>query len=288
MEKITFIINPISGHGKKKTIEKNIEKYLRPDYNLDIQYTKAAKHATELSRKACVDSEIIVAVGGDGSIHEVGQSLVDQPNKMGIIPMGSGNGLARHLEIPINIKKSIEILNQNKSLAVDVLDFGDNYSFNVAGIGFDAHIAQEFENYGKRGFASYIKLTLKEFLNYKAQQYAINIDGKSFETEAFLISIANSSQFGNNAYIAPSAQITDGYFELVIISPFRKRAALDLGLKLFSKKIDQSKYLDVIQAQSVNIVSKEAFAIHKDGEAMGRKKELNINIKPSSLNILVP
>ncbi len=289
MEKISFIINPISGHGKKRTIEKNIEKYLRPDINLDILYTKAAKHAIELSQIASKNSDIIVAVGGDGSIHEVAQSLVGKSNKMGIIPMGSGNGLARHLNIPLNIKKAIETINLSNSKPIDVLDFGSYYGINVSGIGFDAQIAHLFANYGKRGFTSYIKLTINEFLKYKPQQFSITIDDqKEFETEAFLISIANSSQFGNNAYIAPNAIIDDGYFELVLLSPFQKRSALNIGIKLFTKKIDESKYLSIIKAKQVKITSKTKFATHNDGEDMGTKKELNINIKPSSLNIIVP
>ncbi len=289
MEKISFIINPISGHGKKKTIEKNIEKYLKQDFNLDILYTKAAKHAIELSQKASHNSEIIVAVGGDGSIHEVAQPLVGKNNKMGIIPMGSGNGLARHLNIPLNIKKAIETINSLNFKSIDVLDFGSYYGINVSGLGFDAQIAHLFANYGKRGFASYIKLTINEFLKYKPQQFSITIDdNKPFETEAFLISFANSSQFGNNAYIAPRAIIDDGFFELVLLSPFRKRDALNIGLKLFTKKIDQSKYLNIIKTKQVRITSDTKFAIHNDGEDMGTKKELNIKIKPSSLNIIIP
>jgi len=289
MEQISFIINPISGHGRKKTIERNIEKYLNQNFNLEILYTKAAKHAIELSRKASDKSDIIVAVGGDGSIHEVGQPLVGLKNKMGIIPMGSGNGLARHLQIPINVKDAITVINNNKSKPIDVLDFGTSYGLNVSGLGFDAHIAQKFADYGKRGFASYLKITINEFLKYKSQKYSVEVDGEeAFETEAFLISFANSSQFGNNAYIAPEAIIDDGLFELVMLSPFRKRASANIGLKLFTKKIDQSKYLNIIKAKSVKIRSTAEFSVHMDGETMGQKKELDVKIRPSSLNIIVP
>ena len=289
MEKITFIINPISGHGKKKIVEKNIEAYLSPHFNIDIQYTKAPKHATELSQKASESSDIVVAVGGDGSIHEVGQALVGGHTKLGIIPMGSGNGLARHLKIPLNIKKAIEILNQNYYQNIDVLDFGDIYGLNVSGMGFDAHIAHEFSNYGKRGFLSYIKLSFREFLEYQTQDYYIQIDdNQRFNTNAFLISLANSSQFGNNAYIAPKAQIDDGYFELVILSSIKKRMAANIGLKLFTKKIDQSKYIDIIKCKKLNISSNSQFAFHIDGEDMGVKNQIAVQIKPSSLKVIVP
>lgn len=288
MEKITFIINPISGHGKKKTVEKKIEKFLSQDFNLEILYTNAPKHATELSRKASEDSNIIVAVGGDGSIHEVGQALIDNESKLAIIPMGSGNGLARHLKIPLNIQKSIEIINQNYSQRIDVLDFGNLYGLNVSGIGFDAHIAHKFASHGKRGFLSYIKLTLNEYLKYKAQNYTLEINGVEMHTEAFLISLANSSQFGNNAYIAPNAKIDDGFFDLTLLSPFRKRESLIIGLKLFTKKIDQSHQVKIIKTKEVKITSEKDFTLHIDGEDMGIKKELNVKIKPSALNIIVP
>jgi YegS/Rv2252/BmrU family lipid kinase len=288
MKHISFIINPISGYGQKKTIEKHIEKYLDPKFEVEILYTKAAKHAIELSEEASKKSDIVVAVGGDGSIHEVAQSLVDKPTKMGIIPMGSGNGLARHLNIPLNVKKAIDLINGAYSEPVDVMDFGDLYSFNVSGVGYDAHIANKFANYGKRGFSSYVKLTVNEYFKYKPETYQLEIDGKSIEEKAFLVSFANSSQFGNNAYISPQADIQDGVFEVVVLRPFRKRNAPTLGLRLFSKRINQSKHIDIYEAQNVKITSNNTFPLHIDGENMGTQKELNISIKPSCLNIILP
>ena len=289
MEKVTFIINPISGHGKKKTIERSIEKYLDSRFVVDIKYTEAAKHAIELSKIASEDSDIVVAVGGDGSIHEVAQSLVSTNTKLAIIPMGSGNGLARHLNIPLDVRKAIDLINQSKSKKIDVLDFGDSYGFNVSGIGFDAHIAHEFAHYHKRGFVSYLKISLTEFLKYKAKKYSIQIDDKeAFEMDAFSISIANSSQFGNNAFIAPNAIIDDGLFELVIISPFRKRDSPALGIKLFTKQIDKSRFLTVYQAKKLTIKAQELFEVHKDGEAVGEYIQITAEIRPLALELIIP
>ena len=289
MKEITFIINPISGHGQKKIVEKSIEQYLSSKFKLNIQYTKAPKHAIELSRTASKSSDIIVAVGGDGSIHEVAQPLVDSRTILGIIPMGSGNGLARHLEIPLNIKKAIELINQQYYQEIDLLDFGDVYGLNVSGIGFDAHIAHQFSKSKKRGFFSYVKISFKEFIKYKAQEYTIKIDhNDSFKTNAFLISLANSSQFGNNAYIAPEAKINDGIFELIILSELKKIIAPSIGLKLFTKKIDSSKYVNIIKSKNISIKSTSDFAFHIDGENMGLRKEINVKIKPSSLKVIVP
>jgi len=289
MEKVTFIINPISGHGKKKTIEKSIEKYLDSRFVVDIKYTEAARHAIELSKIASEDSDIVVAVGGDGSIHEVAQSLVSTNTKLAIIPMGSGNGLARHLNIPLDVRKAIDLINQSKSKKIDVLDFGDSYSINVSGVGFDAHIAHEFADYHKRGFVSYLKISLTEFLKYKPEKYSLEIDDKeTFEIDAFSISIANSSQFGNNAFIAPDAIIDDGLFELVIISPFRKRDSPRLGLRLFTKQIDKSRFLNIYLAKKVTIRAQSLFEVHKDGEAVGKSKNLSVTIKPLALEVIIP
>ena len=289
MEKITFIINPISGHGKKKTIEKNIKKYLDSRFLVDIKYTEAPRHAIELSRIASEDSDIVVAVGGDGSIHEVAQSLVFTNTKLAIIPMGSGNGLARHLNIPLDVRKATELINQLKSKKIDVLDFGNSYGFNVSGIGFDAHIAHEFANYHKRGFVSYLKISLTEFLKYKAKEYSIQIDDhEAFDMDAFSISIANSSQFGNNAFIAPQAIIDDGYFEIVIISPFRKRDSPSLGIRLFTKQIDKSRFLNIYLAKKITIKAQNLFEVHKDGEAVGKSKILSVKINPLALDVVIP
>jgi len=289
MEKITFIINPISGHGKKKTIEKNIKKYLDSRFLVDIKYTEAPRHAIELSRIASEDSDIVVAVGGDGSIHEVAQSLVSTNTKLAIIPMGSGNGLARHLKIPLDVKKALDLINQSKSKKIDVLDFGDSYGFNVSGIGFDAHIAHEFSNYHKRGFVSYLKISLTEFLKYKPKKYSIQIDDKeAFDMDAFSISMANSSQFGNNAFIAPNAIIDDGFFELVIISPFRKRNSPALGIKLFTKQINKSRFLNIYLAKKITIKALDLFEVHKDGEAVGKTNTLSVKIKSSALEVIIP
>lgn len=285
---LTFIINPISGHGQKKVVEKQIQTVLSANFNYQILYTKGLKHAIELSKEAAEHSDIIVAVGGDGSIHEVGQSLIGKSTKLGIIPMGSGNGLARHLNIPLNIKQAIETINIGNFKTIDCIDFGNLYSLNVSGLGFDAHIAHQFANLGKRGFKSYIKLSISEYFKYKSKTYQIEVNGETIDTTAFLISIANSSQFGNNAYISPKGLIDDGYFELVILSPFPKIYAPSLGLKLFTKSIKQSKYITVIKTKQAKISCDEAFLFHIDGEPMGEKKELDINVKPSSLNIIVP
>ncbi|MCK6649852.1 MAG: YegS/Rv2252/BmrU family lipid kinase, partial [Bacteroidia bacterium] len=215
-KKICFIVNPVSGIGRQKVIEKLIDQLLdRTLFEYEIQYTKAAKHATELAKDAALRNfDIVVAVGGDGSVNETAKGLIGTKTAMAIIPAGSGNGLARHLKIPIDIKKAMEVINMGVISTVDSIRFNDETFVNVAGIGFDAHIGWEFAKFGKRGFSSYLKVIMREFPKYKARKYELEIDGKTIYPEAFLISFANGSQWGNNAYIAPTADISDGIMDI--------------------------------------------------------------------------
>ena len=171
-KKICFIVNPISGVGRQKVIEELIDKYLdRTIFEYEISYTKAAKHATELAKEAAKRNvDIVVAVGGDGSVNEVSRGLIGTKTAMAIIPTGSGNGLARYLNISLNLKSAMTIINQCNIKTIDTIQLNNETFANVAGIGFDAHIGWEFAKFGKRGFSSYLKVITREFPKYKAQE----------------------------------------------------------------------------------------------------------------------
>jgi diacylglycerol kinase (ATP) len=159
----------------------------------------------------------IAAVGGDGTVNEVGRALVHSEAVLAIIPVGSGNGLARHLGIPVGLKKGIKALNHAYPIVIDTGKINDKIFLGVAGIGFDAHIAHKFALFGKRGFFSYCQVASREFSLYAPQSYFITIDGKQITKKAFILTFANSSQYGNNFLIAPKARVSDGYLDLVII-----------------------------------------------------------------------
>lgn len=228
---ICFIVNPISGIGRQKVIEKLIDEQLdRTLFDYEIAYTKAAKHAIELSKDAALRNiDIVVAVGGDGSVNETAKGLVNTNSALAIIPTGSGNGLARHLNIPLNLKKAMQVINKGKQTAIDSIQMNDETFVNVAGIGFDAHIGWEFAKFGKRGFSSYIKVITREFPKYKAQDFELIIDGNKVTKNAYLISFANGSQWGNNAYIAPTADISDGEMDIAILRDFKLMNGLSIG-----------------------------------------------------------
>jgi YegS/Rv2252/BmrU family lipid kinase len=288
-KKICFIVNPISGIGRQKTIEKLIDQLLdRSLFEYEIQYTKAAKHATELAQNAVQQHfDIVVAVGGDGSVNETAKGLIGSKTAMAILPTGSGNGLARHLKIPLDLKKAMEVINRAQHTCIDSISMDNEVFVNVAGIGFDAHIGWEFAKFGKRGFSSYLKVVLREFPKYKARKYELTIDGKTIHSEAFLISFANGSQWGNNAYIAPTADISDGLMDIAILKNFKFMSALSIGYKLFKKTLHESTHLEIIKAKEVTVKQPSTIA-HIDGEPIEIGNFIHIKVNPLSLNVIVP
>lgn len=285
-QKILFIINPISGTGKQKIVERLIKKDLDQNkFVVTIKYTERAGHAISLSSKASKDQyDIVVAVGGDGSVNEVGQSLVDTDTLLGVIPTGSGNGLARHLKIPLNIKDAILSLNSNNYIRADVGKVNDKIFIGTAGVGFDAHIGRLFAKAKKRGFLTYVRLTVKEFFNYNPQDYEINIDGKIYKRNAFIVCFANSNQWGNNTYISPNSIINDGYLRVVVLKKMSLFLLPFFILKLFLKRIDSSIYYEEFKGKKIIIKQQNELA-HLDGDPFNIGKCLSVEVVPKSLKI---
>jgi YegS/Rv2252/BmrU family lipid kinase len=286
-ELVLFIVNPISGTGKQQNFEQILDNTLNKEkFESTIVRTEYRGHATILSQQAQSKYDMVVAVGGDGTVNEVAKGLVNSKCVMGIIPVGSGNGLARHLKLPMRLKESIEILNAGQTQRIDTATLNGEYFVNVAGIGFDAHIAHKFAALKKRGPIPYAKLATLEFQKYKASDYKVYIEGQPYHQKAFLISFANSAQFGNNAYISPHALINDGLLDICIMSEFPKVEAGQLAIKLFNKRLDKSKYMKIIRGTQIKIVSQEAIKGHIDGEPINLPNVLEIKINPGSLCVI--
>lgn len=288
--KICFIINPISGIGRQKVIEKLVSDLLDTTiFEPSLVYTEGPKHATTLAEKAAQDGfEIVVAVGGDGSVNEIANGLVGTTAAMAILPTGSGNGLARHLGIPMDLKKAMLMLQKGTRQQIDSIRFNKECFVNVAGVGFDAHIGWEFSKFGKRGFSSYLKVILKELSALKKQRYELQIDGQpKIEKEAYLVSFANGSQWGNNASIAPLADVKDGVLDIVLVKKFSWLLSLPFSLKLFTKQIHTSPAVETIKAKHV-IVKQEKNIAHIDGEPIECGQSIIIQVNPLSLNVIVP
>lgn len=283
---ILFIINPVSGTVKKSDVEQLIENYLDTQkFVYTIKYTEYHLHAFEIAKQEANNYQIIVAVGGDGTVHEVGLGLIHTNTILGIIPMGSGNGLARHLKIPMSTKNAILLLNNFKSKLIDTVKINDTYFLGAGGIGFDAHISNLFAKSKERGFITYLQLSIKEFFNYKETNYQLTIDDKIMYKKAFLITFANSNQYGNNAFIAPNAIIDDGWISMVIVKKFSLIYALPLAIKLFTKKINSSNFVEEIKVKKAQIIFPNN-EIHLDGEPLKIENKINLEVLPLSLNVI--
>lgn len=286
-EHLLFIVNPISGTGKQQEFSKVMDETLDKSlYESTVVYTAYRGHATLLSRDAIGKYDMVIAVGGDGTVNEVAKGLINSHCVMGIVPVGSGNGLARHLKIPMRLQDSIQIINQRNIQAIDTATINGEYFVNVAGIGFDAHIAHKFAVAKKRGPIPYAKLATVEFQRYRGLDYQVFIEGQPHHQKAFLISLANSAQFGNNAYISPHAIINDGLLDVCIMSEFPKVEAGQLAIKLFNKRLDKSKYMKIVRGTQIKIVANENIKGHIDGEPINFPNELDIKINPGSLQVI--
>jgi len=287
-QRIRFIINPISGVGKKGDLPQIIEENLdHSKFDYDIAITEYAKHAKKIAYEASLEGiDIVCAVGGDGSVHEVGSALIGTQTKIAILPCGSGNGLARHLNIPMNIPKAIECINNDSSIRMDTVLVNDKPFLGIGGYGFDAIIAKKFDNYHKRGFWSYVKLVIREFAKYNPINVSVDLNGEIKTMPVVLCTIANSSEFGNGFVVSPNSSVTDGKIELCLLKPFSFWMAPTVVYRFFKRTAHKSKYSEVISFKKARITLSRNIA-HYDGEPFNVKDVLNIQVVPSSLNILI-
>lgn len=282
---IHFVVNPNSGIKKKLSVVELLKSELSNDIDYGVTFTQQAKHATEIAKEAIKNKAVaVVAIGGDGTVNEVGKALIGTNVALGVIPSGSGNGFARHLKIPLNEKAAIKTINQFKVRKIDTATINKKPFLATAGLGFDAHVGWKFSNFGKRGFLSYLQVTTNEFFNFKPKKYELIVDSKEIKTTAFLINFANVGQYGNNAWISPSASVSDGKLNVCILEKFPPQLAPEIIFKLFNKQIEKSKYYRVIKAEEILVKKPKKY--HIDGEPKKSKKDLLIKIKPSSLNVI--
>lgn len=286
--KILFVINPISGGKTKYNFPEKVDKYLdKRKFDSECVFTEYQGHGSLLAAEGIKNGvDILVAVGGDGTINEVATEVEGTNKIMGIVPFGSGNGLARSLGIPLGDVQAIKRINNLHVSKIDSGTFNGRKFFNMAGIGFDAQISARFAENVKRGLSSYIKIAFSEVSNYRSQNYRINIDGKEYEHQAFMISVANSSQYGNNAHISPFASLSDGMLDVCILKPFPLYKFPALVFRMFRKSTHKSNYLEIIQGSKISIIRECDAAIHLDGDPFNMGTELSIGINPISLNIL--
>lgn len=289
--KIVFVINPISGTQNKELILKWVNERLdKIRYEPEVIYTQYAGHAVEIARQKAEEGVFaVVAVGGDGTINEIARSLVHTQTALGIIPCGSGNGLARHLQIPLEVKKAIDIINEG---LVDVIDYGkinDVSFFCTCGVGFDAFVSLKFSQAGKRGPLTYLEQTLRESLKYRPEVYELVMDENvSTRYRAFLIACGNASQYGNNAYITPKAALNDGLLDVTILEPFTVLDVPALAFQLFNKTIDQNSRIKTFRCRTLNIHRSKPGVAHYDGDPIMMDENIDVKIVQRGLQVIVP
>jgi YegS/Rv2252/BmrU family lipid kinase len=279
-----FIINPNAGTNKASDYTNLIEKIRSNNSNIILE-TKGPTEATSLAHKAIQQgASRIIAVGGDGTINEVASALVNTNTPLGIIPLGSGNGLARHLNIPLNPLKALAFATNYPAQKMDVGKFNERYFFCTAGIGFDASVAHRFAKGSGRGFINYIKATLSTIFTYKPIQVAIN---NSDFRPIFSLTIANANQFGNNAYISPHSSVQDGLLEVIKIKKLTLFQATIIGIRLFMGNIHQSKMIEISSAKELTIKYLNNAPFHLDGEQLFTETEdIKIQLLPAAIHVI--
>lgn len=289
MKRIVFIMNPISGTQNKAGIPELIERTLdHEQFSYELRLTEHAGHASEIANEAKEQGvDIVVAIGGDGTVNEVARAIVHSNTALGIMPCGSGNGLARHLLLPMNLKKSIEILNRCEIHELDYGIINGHAFFCTCGMGFDAFVSQKFAEAGKRGPITYVENVLREGLKYKPETYEIQDEQGTTRAKAFLISCANASQYGNNAYIAPQASMSDGLLDVIIMEPFDVLEAPQISIEMFNKTLDKNSKIKTFKCRRLHIHRKQPGFIHFDGDPVMTDADVDIELKPKGIRVVV-
>lgn len=291
MKDILFIVNPRAGVDRIKAIEAALQKHLdHQQYTYRIEQTQYPKHGTEIARAAAASGvDVVVAVGGDGSLNDIIQGIRHTATVLGVIPMGSGNGMARSAGIPLKLEAAIKVLNKNNVHAIDTgLVDGKRLFISNAGVGFDAVVTEAFAQSKKRGFWSYVGIIKKKIWSYKPKEWTIELDGKIIREKAFMITVANATQLGYNFQIAPIALMNDGYFDVVIIKKHPKLLSGIIGLQAFTDTLLNNRYVHHYRAKTVKIANDGNRLMQMDGETIDCKPVIHIEMQEKSIQLLCP
>jgi YegS/Rv2252/BmrU family lipid kinase len=284
--KYLFILNPISGKQKDpfNTVDLIENIFDQSGHEYEFAFTSYAGEAKQISRNAVEEKfDLIVAAGGDGTINEVASGLVGTDSALGIIPLGSGNGVARSYKVPLNLKESIEFLANPKIVAIDVGKADSFYFLGVCGMGFDAVVGQKFQEFGKRGPLPYFLIGVREFLRYHPEKLLIEFNDQSISIAPLLVTISNTEQYGNGAIISPGADPRDGILEICIINPMPVHKAIKSSFKLFNKEIDTIPEYISYKTKELKIIASENGYFHTDGEPHERKRITEIKVLKKAL-----
>lgn len=290
--KYEFIINPVSGSINKSNLLAEIEQEMKvKSLDYSIRYSEYKGHSIQLAKELRNQpNTTIIAVGGDGTVNEIGSQLIGTTTILGLIPLGSGNGLARHLKLPLDPMQALQVIIAGKSQKIDAGKLNGNTFFVTCGLGFEAEVSHNFNKRNTRGLIGYVKETIKLYPTYKSEEYILEYNGITKKRKAFSITVANSSQYGNNAIIAKDASVQDGKLDLCVIKSYPKLFGPQMGLSLFLKNLHNSSFYRAEQVERVSIGLEGNYEIanaHIDGEAIKVELPLIVECLSKTLNILV-
>ncbi|MDO8999624.1 MAG: YegS/Rv2252/BmrU family lipid kinase [Bacteroidota bacterium] len=286
--KLLFIVNPNAGKKISGQLIDTIKKEFPPNIYYQIVIWKDKDHFKEvLDILHSQDYTDAIAVGGDGTVNAVAKSIIGTSIALGIVPAGSGNGLARTLGISMEVEEAIKQIAQGNKTIIDHGVVNGIPFFCTSGIGFDAHIGNLFATSAKRGLQSYVKITIAELFKYRAKQYTLKFNDQIIQRKAFLITIANAGQYGNDFYIAPQASMQDGLFHVVVLKPFNVLHLPGLLIKMLNKKAHLSSRIETYTTNKITIIREGKDTIHFDGEPAIEEKEVVFENKPNSLNVII-
>lgn len=290
--KALLIVNPISGtsaSAKQAAIEMAQRKLPEAGIDLEIAYTERRGHATELAAKAArAGVPIVIAAGGDGTVNETAQGLIFTNSTMGILPCGSGNGLARHLNIPMKPDKALEIITAGRAEKIDYCTANDEPFFCTCGMGFDAAVSDRFASRpDRRGLRNYVRAAIEVFLTYKRQEYEIVTPNGEFRDRAFIVALCNASQYGNDAFIAPWASVSDGMIDVTILKSRTWLGHMLSGLQIMTGSLHESSRVVHLRAPEVTI-RRKAGPSHLDGEVASLPEEIHAKCFHQALRVFTP
>ena len=289
-DKVCLIINPISGTESKKYIPEEVAAAIdQKKYDLLIRVTGYPNHASEIARQAVKEKyKFVITAGGDGTVNEVAKELINSDTILGILPYGSGNGLARELGIPLDSDKAIKIILNAHTRTIDYGVANDHIFFCTCGFGFDAFVSDRFAEEKKRGPLGYVRNVLESVVDFKAEEYELTYDDGSLTEKAFILTCANASQYGNEAYIAPGASMDDGKMNVSILKPLNALEMPQTTIQLFTKNIDKNSKMTTLLTRNLLIKRSKAGVMHIDGEPIQTGSEINVKIVHKGLKVFVP
>ena len=287
MKRITFIVNPVSGGKDKQGVLAAIDRYLAPEYSCEVLMTGKAGDATTWARES--ESDIVVAVGGDGTVSEVAQGLMGTGKALGIIPCGSGDGLALHLGISRNPAKAVRTLNAGRIARIDTARLDGRPFFCTAGVGLDADVAFEFAHSTKRGLVTYISTAWNLWMHQdRASRCVVETDTETWSGPAVIVTVGNANQWGNEARIVPKASLRDGLLDVTVVEPFATWEIPGLAALLMTGKADRSRRVRMFRSAHVHIRRDHAGPAHLDGDPFEAGVDLDLEVVPGTLDVVVP